>query len=308
MSHTSKKLRVALGVAGASLVCCASAQAASNTVAVPANAVSGVDSGHVFQAGQDVIISATGTWSGEPGSSVSADGMPTTPSGHVVPDATRPGTQIYELIGSTDGGASWFEVQSGPTRISTTGPLLLAMNDTTSGYADNTGSVSATITDVVTASAPESVSASVTPDLSISVAPSLSLGTLVPSLSSASTNSASTDVTVTSTAADVSVSVSDPSSGSAKGHLVNSTSGPSGSTEGYVLANALQVAGPSGVFGSLDAASVLVFSDALSATSTAGEYSETTPVTFRQTVNANEGLRSGTYAKALTFTAQTTTP
>ncbi|MCW2996991.1 MAG: hypothetical protein JWN65_540, partial [Solirubrobacterales bacterium] len=41
---------------------------------------------------------------------------------------------------------------------------------------------------------------------------------------------------------------------------------------------------------------------------TAGEYSETTPVQFRQKVNANEGLRTGTYSKALTFVAETTTP
>ena len=77
-----------------------------------------------------------------------------------------------------------------------------------------------------------------------------------------------------SSAADATLSVSEP------GHLMNGT---------FSLASPLQVE-----FGK---------------TSWTGPVSnESVPVTFKQSIGANEALRTGNYTKTLTFTLSTTTP
>jgi hypothetical protein len=100
----------------------------------------------------------------------------------------------------------------------------------------------------------------------------------------ADTYTASTNATVVSTAGDAALTASDASS-NATGRLVNGT---------FSLTSPLQVAGqplPS---------TVKSYSGPIS--------NDIVPVEFKQSIGANEPLRTGTYAKTLTFTLSTTNP
>jgi hypothetical protein len=103
---------------------------------------------------------------------------------------------------------------------------------------------------------------------------------------------ASTTATTVSTAGDATLSVADPSS-TATGRLVNST---------FSLAAPLQVAGGASAFAPVTGSptSLRTYSGPVS--------NDATTVNFKQSIGANEALRTGTYAKALTFTLSTTTP
>jgi hypothetical protein len=90
---------------------------------------------------------------------------------------------------------------------------------------------------------------------------------------------AQTTATVISTAGDAALSVADPSS-VATGRLVNGS---------FALATALQGLG-----------TIKTWSAPTS--------NESVPITFKQSIAANEPLRTGTYSKTLTFTLSTTTP
>jgi carboxypeptidase T len=102
---------------------------------------------------------------------------------------------------------------------------------------------------------------------------------------------ASTTATVISTAGDAALSVADPSS-TATGHLVNGTfSLPSPLQAGTPLANVGGSAAPT-----------------LLKTWTGPISNDPVTVTFGQHVGATDALRTGTYAKTLTFTLSTTMP
>jgi hypothetical protein len=90
---------------------------------------------------------------------------------------------------------------------------------------------------------------------------------------------ASTNATVTSTAGDATLSVADASSDHT-GYLTNGS---------FALASPLQGLG-------------------VVKTWNAPTSNETVPVTFKQSIAANEPLRTGTYSKTLTFTLSTTNP
>ena len=95
---------------------------------------------------------------------------------------------------------------------------------------------------------------------------------------------ASTTATVVSTAGDAALTASDPSS-TAPGRLVNGT---------FSLTSPLQVAGtplPSTV-----------------KTYAAPVSNDNVAIDFKQSIAANEALRTGTHAKSLTFTLSTTNP
>jgi hypothetical protein len=95
---------------------------------------------------------------------------------------------------------------------------------------------------------------------------------------------ATTTATVISTAGDATLTASDPSA-NAPGRLVNGT---------FALASPLQVAGtplPSTV-----------------KTYAAPVSNDNVTIDFKQSIAANEPLRTGTYAKTLTFTLSTTNP
>ena len=95
----------------------------------------------------------------------------------------------------------------------------------------------------------------------------------------AATYTASTTATVTSTAGDAALTVTDPSSNHT-GHLVNGS---------FWLPQAL------GGLGTVE-------------TWDGPTSNETVPVTFTQQIGANDALRTGSYAKTLTFTLSTTNP
>jgi hypothetical protein len=127
-----------------------------------------------------------------------------------------------------------------------------------------------------------SVGGTVAPTLSLTLGAPASFGAFQPGI--AKDYTASTTATVVSTAGEATLTASDPSA-SAPGRLVNGT---------FALAAPLQVAGsplPSTV-----------------KTYTAPVTNDNVAIDFTQSIGANEALRTGSYAKPLTFTLSTTTP
>jgi zinc carboxypeptidase len=118
--------------------------------------------------------------------------------------------------------------------------------------------------------------------LSLALGAPASFGPFAPGV--AKDYTASTTATVISTAGDATLTASDPST-TAPGRLVNGA---------FALASPLQVAGaplPSTV-----------------KTYAAPVSNDNVAIDFKQSIAANEPLRTGTYAKTLTFTLSTTTP
>jgi len=97
---------------------------------------------------------------------------------------------------------------------------------------------------------------------------------------------------VISTAGDAALSVSDPST-TAPGHLVNGA---------FALPQALQARANGGALASVGASplTLLAYSAPVSNAPVA--------IDFRQSIGATDPLRTGTYAKTLTFTLSTTNP
>jgi hypothetical protein len=106
-----------------------------------------------------------------------------------------------------------------------------------------------------------------------------------------------TAANVISTAGDAALSVADPSSNS-PGHLVNGAF----SLPSALQAKATNAANPNSAFGPVSGAplNLLAYNNPVS--------NDTVTLTFRQTIGANDALRTGTYSKTLTFTLSTTTP
>jgi hypothetical protein len=108
---------------------------------------------------------------------------------------------------------------------------------------------------------------------------------------------ASMAASVISTAGDAALSVADPSA-TAPGHLVNGA---------FSLPSALVASASSA--GGTSTAGGAVSGSPLSLLTWAGPVSnDAVAVAFKQTIGANDALRTGTYAKTLTFTLSTTTP
>jgi hypothetical protein len=105
------------------------------------------------------------------------------------------------------------------------------------------------------------------------------------------TYDASTTATVTSTAGDATLSVSDPSA-TATGRLVNGS---------FALNEPLQARANAGTFAPLSAPLALL-------SYAAPVSNDAVTLGFRQHIGAGDPLRTGMYAKTLTFTLSTTTP
>ncbi len=130
------------------------------------------------------------------------------------------------------------------------------------------------------------------PTLALTVGQPASFGTFVPGVGQS--YDGSTAATVTSTAGDATLSVADPSS-NAPGHLVNGTF----SLAQPVQAAASKLGTPAGAFAPVPA-TLMGW--------TAPASNDAVTLLFRQTIGANEALRTGTYRKTLTFTLSTTNP
>jgi hypothetical protein len=141
-------------------------------------------------------------------------------------------------------------------------------------------------------STPGTVSGTVPATLALTLGTPPSFGAFVPG--ELADYSAGTTATVTSTGGDAQLSVLDPSS-TATGRLVNGT---------YALAQQLQVNANNGAF-----APMRTDNGPLALMSWTGPVTkQSVALGFKQTIGAAEGLRTGTYAKTLTFTLSTTTP
>ena len=97
-----------------------------------------------------------------------------------------------------------------------------------------------------------------------------------------------------STAGDALISVADPSSTNT-GKLVNGA---------FFLPTTLQAMATGGAFADVGGSA----SPTALKTYTAPISNDQVTLTFKQRVNANDALRTGTYSKTLTFTLSTTSP
>jgi hypothetical protein len=124
---------------------------------------------------------------------------------------------------------------------------------------------------------PGTVGGSVPATLALTLGAPATFGAFTPGVATSYT--AATTATVISSAGDATLSVADPST-TAPGRLVNGT---------FALTSPLQGLGTIKTWA-------------------APTSNESVPVTFTQSIAANEPLRTGTYSKTLTFTLSTTTP
>jgi hypothetical protein len=133
------------------------------------------------------------------------------------------------------------------------------------------------------------VGGSVAPALALTVGAPASFGSFVPAVPA--TYTASTTADVLSTAGDAALTVVDP--GASPGHLVNGA---------YVLAQALEARANGAPFAPLSGAplTLLTYTGPVSHAPVA--------LDFQQAIGATDPLRTGSYAKTLTFTLSTTNP
>ncbi|MDA0168389.1 alpha/beta hydrolase-fold protein [Solirubrobacter taibaiensis] len=136
-----------------------------------------------------------------------------------------------------------------------------------------------------------SVGGTVGATLSLSLGSSAAFGPFTPGVAKEYT--ASTSATVVSTAGDATLSVADPSS-SNTGRLVNGA---------FALPQALQ-AGTGAAFAPVGGSATPTTVKTWSAPTS----NEAVAINFKQSIAANDALRTGAYSKTLTFTLSTTTP
>jgi hypothetical protein len=202
----------------------------------------------------------------------------------------------------------------GTDNLTWTDSLLVGDGDTYTPTAGDVGKVIHCAVNVdnggatvwKTAVAPEILSAtnvqgeaggSVPATLSLTLGTPASFGTFTPGIGD--DYDASTTATMVSTAGTATLSIADPSSTNT-GHLVN---------DAFALPNPVQAAAtsPGGtgsalapVGGSANPTSLLTYSGPVS--------NDQATVSFRQRIDVNDPLRTGSYSKTLTFTLSTTAP
>jgi hypothetical protein len=125
--------------------------------------------------------------------------------------------------------------------------------------------------------------------LTLSLGAPASFGAFTPGVAHIYT--ASTTATVISTAGDATLSVADP--GASPGHLVNGA---------FALPSALQARANGGAFGAVSGSPLTLL------TYTGPVSNAPVAIDFQQAIGSSDALRTGTYAKTLTFTLSTTNP
>ena len=144
-------------------------------------------------------------------------------------------------------------------------------------------------------STPGTVGGTVPATLSLSMGTPASFGAFTPGV--ARDYNASTIATVISSAGDGALSVTDPSA-NAPGRLVNGA---------FSLVQPLNAKAASG--GGTGSAFAAVSNSPLTLLTYSGPISnDAVTIDFRQSIGANDPLRTGTYSKTLTFTLSTTNP
>jgi hypothetical protein len=184
-------------------------------------------------------------------------------------------------------GGNW-TAYNGPFKLSLTGGGHTLEYRTIGADGNQSGG---TLNLVFFPSADGNVGGSVPATLSLTLGAPVQFGAFAPG--QARDYTAATTANVISTAGDATLSVADPSS-TATGRLVNGA---------FSLAQPLQ-ANAGGAFapigGSSNPTALKTWSGPTS--------NEAVTINFKQSIGANEGLRTGNYSKTLTFTLSTTTP
>jgi hypothetical protein len=238
------------------------------------------------------------------------------PTGSIVdpfgPTVVPYGETIYPVVAAADDfGVKSVSLTANGAPVATLGhtpyeftwtPAYDDIGDTitlTATITDSSGQTSVVSTEVdvpaITTDTPGIVTGSVPATLSLSIGAPASFGAFTPGL--AKTYTASTTANVVSTAGDALLSVVDPSA-TAPGHLVNGT---------FALPSALQAqarnaANTGTAFNPVSGTplNLLTWSAPIS--------NDELTLEFAQPLAATDPLRTGTYAKTLTFTLSTTTP
>ena len=134
------------------------------------------------------------------------------------------------------------------------------------------------------------------PQSPVTAAPA-SFGPFTPGITK--TYEASTNATVTSTAGEATLSVADPSP-NATGHLVNGAFSLPQPLQARARNAANTGTAYNNVGSSASPLNLLTYGGPVS--------NDAVDLQFSQLINANDALRTGSYAKTLTFTLSTTTP
>jgi hypothetical protein len=293
LTAVRRTVAVSLAVAGTAFAA-APALAAPTTVTLQGTAAGFQPTGVSVSPGHSVQLTATGNidygCNNFNGCAGDPDGV--APSGEVFPaggaDFLAPGLRIFSLVGRIGTGAP-FQLGKGPIVVSGDGPLSIAYND--SAWGDNIGSYSVTLTPMAVDGS-GGVGGSVPATLSLTLGAPASFGAFTPGF--AHDYIASTTATVLSTAGDATLRVADPSS-IQTGHLVNGA---------FFLPQALQARANTGAFAAVGSSaaptSLLTYAAPVS--------NDHVTLDFKQTIGSSDALRTGSYAKPLTFTLSTTTP
>ena len=229
-------------------------------------------------------------------------------SGAFVPDTTAPTLTVTAptTVNSTDATGTTVTYTTASTDTQDTAPTVSCTPASGTKFAVGTTHVTCTATDAngnATTKAFDVVvqfvnqadggaGGSVPATLALTLGTPAAFGTFTPGV--AADYTASMTANVISTAGDAALSVADPSA-TATGHLVNGA---------FSLAQALQAKAGAGTFAAVGGSA----NPTLLTSWTAPVSNDAPTVTFKQSIGANEPLRTGSYAKTLTFTLSTTTP
>jgi hypothetical protein len=201
-------------------------------------------------------------------------------------ETNEPATVYY----TTDGSAPTIQsTRYDQTEFREPGKTLWVESTTTFRWisVDAAGNLESARTQTVNIGEQGGVGGTVPATLSLTLGTPAAFGAFTPG--TARDYTASMTATVTSSAGDAALIVQDPSPFYTN-HLTNGS---------FALAQPLQVKNNTGAFGTMPAG--IRFWGGPTA-------SEAVPIEFRQSIGANEGLRTGTYSKTLTFTLSTTQP
>ncbi len=201
------------------------------------------------------------------------------PAGFSCADAG--GAGVASCVGSTANGSN----------LDTSTPGTFTLTVTARDAAGNETVATRSYTVIPAVNTPGNVGGSVGATLSLTMGAPPSFGAFTPGVGK--DYAAQTTANVISTAGDAALSVADPSS-NATGHLVNGTF----SLPQVLMANA---GGPFAAVGGSAAPTLLK-------SWTAPTSNESVTINLKQTIGANDALRTGAYSKTLTFTLSTTTP